>query len=87
MNSRFAESRWTTKKLPLTEDMKEQGVIFASQINAVFDKEGHGRIGTLWLVKSSDSNPKEKIQRLKNTSFFRNMAHIERYHVTEYIYT
>ena len=55
------------KYLKLTKDQKERGVIFSSQLK---DSTGKVEDGEMHEVFVNDENQTEKIERLKDASFF-----------------
>lgn len=62
--------RWTKRNYKLTEDQKERGVIFSSQLN----NYTLGSIDEVHEVFANDPNRYETIKNLKDVEFFKNWA-------------
>lgn len=65
--------RWIKRNYKLTKDQKARGVIFSSQLN----NYTFGQIGEIHEVFATDEDKHEKIKRLKDVSFFKNIARSE----------
>ena len=63
---------WKTKNLKLTADQKSRGVIYSSQLIVL------GNVGVdnniIHEVLDSDPDKWQKIENLRDTSFFKNFA-------------
>lgn len=67
--------RWTKRNYKLTKEQKERGVIFSSHLKNYTIHD----MGTIHEVFENDPDKYEKIKRLKDVSFFKNMAQSEGY--------
>lgn len=62
---------WRTRRLPLTEDQKKRGVIFSSELIV---KNNPDLKRTRHEVMADDPDFESTIERLKDTTFFENIA-------------
>lgn len=60
---------WRTKNMKLTDEQKKRGVVFSSVLIA-----DNGTEPVLHEVMADDPDRNETIRRLKDVSFFKNMA-------------
>lgn len=72
---------WKKKYLPLTVEQKERGVIFSSALV----RENETESDRIHEVTGTMTDAEERIERLKNVSFFKAMARDMQWSVTEII--
>lgn len=72
---------WKREKKELTADQVARGVYFSSALV----RDGETEAETVHEVYASDPNRKEKIARLHDVQFFRNLAAAAGYDVREII--